>query len=71
MTNGRLLLDVQQLIPLPEAAEFQTRLEEKKAAERKERGERATLAGAFLAQLAERAAQRTDLYARPSWLTRR
>ncbi|TDH61582.1 DUF4268 domain-containing protein [Dankookia rubra] len=62
MTDGRLLLDVQQLIPLPEAAEFQVRLEEKKAAERKERGERATLAGAFLAQLAERAAQRTELH---------
>src|SRR5690349_23896480 len=60
--RGLVLLDVQQLIPLPEAAEFQTRLEEKKAAERKERGEGATLAGRFLAQLAERAALQTDLH---------
>lgn len=60
--NGKLLLDVQQLIPLPEAAEFQTRLEEKKAAERKERGERATLIGRFLGQLAERASVQTDLH---------
>jgi hypothetical protein len=60
--DGRLLLDVQQLIPLLEAAEFQTRLEEKKAAERKERGEGAMLAERFLAQLAERAALRTDLH---------
>ena len=66
LADGRLLLDVQQLIPLPEAAEFQTRLEEKKAAERKERGERATLAGRFLMQLAERAAQRTDLHHGPA-----
>ncbi|WP_431266828.1 hypothetical protein [Dankookia sp. P2] len=49
--DGRLLLDVQQIIPLPEASEFQTRLEEKKAAERKERGERAQLLDRFLRQL--------------------
>ncbi len=37
--EGRLLLDIQQLIPLPEAAEFQTRLGEKRAAERRQKSE--------------------------------
>lgn len=37
LEEGRILLDVQQLIPLPEAAEFQTRLGEKRAAERRQR----------------------------------
>lgn len=60
--DGRMLVDIQQIIPLPETADFQTRLEEKKAAERKERGERATLLGRFLGQLAERAAPRIDLH---------
>jgi hypothetical protein len=61
-SDGRMLVDIQQIIPLPETADFQTRLEEKKAAERKERGERATLLGRFLGQLAERAAPRIDLH---------
>lgn len=62
MEDGRLLLDIHPIIPLPETAEFQTRLEEKRAAERKERGERANLLARFLAQLAERAAPRIDLH---------
>ena len=62
LDDGRLLLDVQPIIPLPEASDFQTRLEEKKAAERKERGKRSTLLARFLAALAERAAPRTDLH---------
>lgn len=62
MEDGRLLLDIHQLIPPPEAADFQTRLGEKKAAERKERGERATLLARFLGQIAERAAPRSDLH---------
>ena len=35
--NGTLLLDVQQLIPLPEAAEFQVRLREKEKKEKKDK----------------------------------
>ncbi|WP_431285464.1 DUF4268 domain-containing protein [Humitalea sp. 24SJ18S-53] len=62
LSDGRLLLDIQQIIPLPEAADFQTRLEEKKAAERKERSERATLMERFLNALSERAAERTPIH---------
>ncbi|MFG1301942.1 DUF4268 domain-containing protein [Xanthobacter sp. V3C-3] len=62
MEDGRLLLDVHQLVPPPEASDFQTRLGEKKAAERKERSERETLIARFLGQLAGRASARIDLH---------
>lgn len=62
MPDNRLLLDIQPLIPLPEAAEFQTQIGAKQAAERKERGERAQLLDRFLAQLAERALARTSTH---------
>ena len=62
LTNSKLLVEVQQLIPLPEAADYQTKLEEKKAAERKELEERTTLIERFLGQLAERATTRTKLH---------
>jgi hypothetical protein len=62
LANGPLLLDIQQIIPLPETSEFITRIQEKKAAERKERGERAQLLERFLAQLAERALARTPIH---------
>lgn len=73
MEDGRLLLDIQQLIPLPEAADFQTRLEEKKAAERKERGDRDELRYRFWDMLLTAARDRTSLHAnrRPqhgSWI---
>src|SRR5690606_6937962 len=35
--NGRLLIDVQQIIPLPEAAEYQIRIKEKEQSVRQER----------------------------------
>lgn len=38
--NGRVLIDVQQIIPLPEAAEYQIQIREKVQKERKERVER-------------------------------
>ncbi len=44
---GRVLMDIQQLIPLPEAAEFQTQIGAKRQAERKERGERHDLRSRF------------------------
>ncbi len=40
MADGTLLLDVQQLIPLPEIAEFQTQIGVKKQAERQSRSAR-------------------------------
>lgn len=38
--NGRILVDVQQVIPLPEAAEYQIKIKEKEQKERKEKAER-------------------------------
>jgi len=63
MPDGRLLLDIQPLIPLPEAAEFQTQIGAKQAAERKERGERSRLLERFFAGLMESARTRTPLHA--------
>jgi hypothetical protein len=40
MVDGTVLLDVQQLIPLPEAADFQTQIGVKKQAERQNRSGR-------------------------------
>ena len=62
MTDGRMLLDIQTLIPLPEAEAFQTQIGAKKAAEQKERSEREALLSRFLDQLNTRAAARTDLH---------
>lgn len=63
LDDGRVLLDVQRLIPLPEAADFQIRIEAKQAAVRKEQSGREVTLGRFLDQLAERATARTDLHA--------
>ena len=63
MKDGHLLLDIQPLIPLPEAAEFQTQLGAKQAAERKERAERYDLRYRFWAKLLESAQPRTKLHA--------
>lgn len=41
--NGRILIDVQQIIPLPEAAEYQIQIREKEQRERKEKAERLPL----------------------------
>ncbi len=41
--NGRILIDVQQVIPLPEAAEYQIQIREKEQKERKERNARLPL----------------------------
>lgn len=43
LANGTVLLDVQQLIPLPEAAAYQTQLGEKRRAERESRDDRHSL----------------------------
>lgn len=61
--DGRLLLDVQQLIPLPEAAALQTQIGAKHAAQRKALSERNDLCIAFLSGLQDRAAGRSPRHA--------
>ncbi len=60
--DGRVLLDIQTLIPLPEAETFLTGIGAKQAAEQKERSEREVLLGRFLDALATRAAAKTELH---------
>jgi hypothetical protein len=63
MPDNRLLLDIQPLIPLPEAAEFQTQIGAKQAAQRKERAERHELRYRFWASLLDAAKPQTNLHA--------
>ncbi|MCW8088474.1 DUF4268 domain-containing protein [Sabulicella glaciei] len=62
LANGNLLLEIQQIIPLAETAEFVTSIQNKRIAERKERNERGQLLERFLQQLSERALQRTRIH---------
>ncbi len=66
LDDGRVLLDIQQLIPLPEAAEFQTQIGEKRQAERKERVERHDVRFRFWEQLLARAKDRNPVHANRS-----
>ncbi len=52
--NGPLLLDIQQIIPLPETASFQTQIGVKRQAERKSQSERDKLVGRFWETLVAR-----------------
>ncbi len=61
--DGRLLIDVQQIIPLPEAAEYQVHLRKKEQEERKTRAERHELREAFWVSLLDRARMQTTLHA--------
>lgn len=63
MEDGTVLLDVQQLIPLPEASEFQTQVGVKKQAERQNRMERHGLRLKFWEGLLKHAKTRTDIHA--------
>jgi hypothetical protein len=63
LEDGRLLMDIQQLIPLPEAAEFQTQLGAKRQAERKEGLERHELRYRFWAGLLAKAKDRNPVHA--------
>ena len=63
MADGPILLDVQQLIPLPETASFQTQIGVKRQAERKNRSERHDERIEFWTHLLELAAQHTSLHA--------
>ena len=74
MTEGPVLLDVQQLIPLPETASFQTSIGVKRQAERKQRSERHEIRLEFWQDLLQLASQRTSLHAgrgptRDNWIS--
>jgi hypothetical protein len=61
--NGRVLIDVQQMIPLPEAIEYQVQIRQKERQERKERAERHVLRQKFWTELLKYARTQTTLHA--------
>ncbi len=61
--GDRLLLDVQQVIPLPEAAEYQVQVREKEQRGRQERAERYGIRFKVWQQLLRHASGRTQLHA--------
>jgi hypothetical protein len=61
--DGRVLIDVQQVIPLPEAAAYQVRIREKEQRERQDRAERYAIRKRFWKGLLDRARARTSLHA--------
>jgi hypothetical protein len=63
MADGTILLDVQQLIPLPEATEFQTKIGIKKQAERQDRTNRQELRLKFWEGLLEQARAKSEVHA--------
>jgi hypothetical protein len=63
LDQGRLLLDVQQVIPLPEASEYQTQIRAKEQAGRQNRAERHDIQYKFWSGLLDYARTRTDLHA--------
>lgn len=63
LPGGPVLLDVQQIIPLPEAADFQTRIRAKEQAKREHRVERHEIRFDFWSALLEHANTRTALFA--------
>ena len=64
--QGSVLLDVQQIIPLPEAADFQTQIKAKEQAGKAHRAERYDLRYQFWSQLLKLAKTKTDLHANRS-----
>lgn len=63
LLDGRILLDVQQIIPLPEASAYQTQIRAKEQAGRQHRSERYDLRHKFWADLLKLAKTKTDLHA--------
>jgi hypothetical protein len=61
--NGRVLVDVQQIIPLPEANSYQVKIREKERKERKDKAERYILRKRFWTKLLNYARTKTDLHA--------
>ena len=66
MGDGTVLLDIQQLIPLPEATAFQTQIGVKKQAERQSRSDRGELRLRFWEGLLEQARGRCEVHANRS-----
>ena len=64
--GSRILLDVQQVLPLPEAEEYQVKLREKEQIERKGRAERHGVRKDFWMKLLEIAKVKTKLHANVS-----
>lgn len=67
--GARVLVDVQQVIPLPEAQDYIVRIREKAARERHgrdEQGERQALRQAFWQKLLERSSGKTELFSNVS-----
>lgn len=63
LPDKRLLLDVQQIIPLPEVSDFQTQIRAKEHAGREHRAERYDIRYQFWADLLNFAKTKTDLHA--------
>ncbi|MFZ4761374.1 MAG: DUF4268 domain-containing protein [Alphaproteobacteria bacterium] len=61
--DGRIMLDVQQIIPLQEAAQYQTQIREKQQSEKKRDAERYDLRFKFWTELLVYAGSLTDLHA--------
>ena len=66
MSDGTVLLDVQQIIPLPEAAAFQTQIGVKRQAERQNRTDRHDQRLKFWEQLLTVAKSKSDVHANRS-----
>lgn len=66
MENGSVLVDVQQIIPLPEASDYQTRIRAKEREGKQQRAERYDLRYQFWTGLLEHARTRTQLHANRS-----
>jgi Domain of unknown function (DUF4268) len=66
MENGTVLVDVQQIIPLPEASEYQTRIRAKEQESKQYRAERYDLRFQFWTGLLGYAKTRTQLHANRS-----
>jgi hypothetical protein len=60
--NGRVLIDVQQVIPLPEAIEYTVQIRQKERQERKDRAERHGLRRKFWTELLKIAKSKTTLH---------
>ncbi|QDU09040.1 DUF4268 domain-containing protein [Gimesia aquarii] len=59
----KILVDVQQIVPLPEASTYTVQIREKERQERKDRAERYTIRKRFWTRLLEYAHSKTDLHA--------
>ncbi len=59
----RVLIDVQQVVPLPEVAEYQIQIRKKEQLSRTDRAERYDIRYAFWTGLLERAKKKTELHA--------